>query len=156
MVFTADGLIDKVTPTHSGPDFVQRNVTVPDAVLTASSQREALTGPERAADDNYTTRWAAATNANGGWLRLDFKDSLDLTRVEILPEYAWKPYRFAVEVSANGQTWTKIADFTKDPVSGSPITVEKSVRAQHLRIVFPEDVKGRDISLFEVRTFQRR
>ena len=67
----------------------------------------------------------------------------------IRPEYAWKPYRFTIEASTDGKSWQVVDDFSKQPVSGSPIVKEKPVTARYLRLVFPDDVKGSDISLIE-------
>ena len=153
LIFNSEGLIEKVAATHSGPDFIQRNPQALPGTLTSSSQKDEFTGPGRAADDNYATRWAAAQDAQGAWLQLDFTKTSDLSRVEILPEYAWKPYRFSVEYSEDGQKWSTAADHTQQPAVGSPITITGKIHARYLRIVFPENVKGSDISLFELRAF---
>lgn len=151
--FTADGLIEKVTPTHQGPALVQGRAEsrslAAGAAVTASSQADDAHGPARVLDDNYATRWAAAKEAQGGWVQLDLGSRKQITRQEVRPEYAWKPYLFAVEASDDGQTWKTLADYTQAPVSGSPILIEKSIATRYLRLTFPERSKGADISLFE-------
>ncbi len=151
---TADGLIAKVVPTHAGPDFVQGRAEsrglAREAVVTASSQAAEHTAPAYVVDDNYATRWAAAPDAAGAWLQLDLGSAKAFSRLLIRPEYAWKPCRFRVEISHDGAAWRTLADHTAKPAKGSPIVIEKSATARHLRLVFPENVRGADISLFEV------
>jgi arabinoxylan arabinofuranohydrolase len=152
--FTADGQIDKVMPTHEGPAFLQGRTTgrrnlADSATVTASSQRDQFTGPERLFDDNYATRWAAGKDTRGGWLQLDFGKEQRCTSQELRLEYAWKPYRFKVDSSDDGKQWKTAADHTSSPATGSPILIEKPLIARYLRLVFPEDVKGDHISIFE-------
>ncbi len=151
---TADGRIAKVAPTHTGPDFVQGRAEsgglVRGAVVTASSRAGEHTGAAFVVDDNYATRWAAAPDAQGGWLQLDLGSVRDFSRVLLRPEYAWKPFRFRLEVSADGADWRTLADHGDTPAKGSPIVIEAPARARHLRLVFPADVRGSDISLFEL------
>ena len=112
---------------------------------TASSERDQFTGPERVLDDNYATRWVAANGAKGAWIQLDLGEVTSIARQLIRPEYAWKPYRFVAQASTDGNSWQTLADYTKQPASGSPIEIAKPVTARYLRLVFPEDVKGSDI-----------
>ena len=152
--FTAAGLIEKVVPTHTGPAFLRdrnagRKNLAATAVATASSQRDANTGPARVLDDNYATRWAAAQDAHGAWLQLDLGKEQAIATQELRLEYAWKPYAFTVEASLDGSRWTPLADYTATPVSGSPVVIRKPARARYLRLVFPDAPKGPAPSLFE-------
>jgi arabinoxylan arabinofuranohydrolase len=154
ITFTADGRIEKITPTHQGPPLVQGRVEsqsklTGNAEITASSEADGFTKATCALDDNFATRWAPAGDAKGAWLQLDLGSTQKIRRQLIRPEYAWKPYRFTIESSSDGKTWQKVEDFTRQPVTGSPIVVEKPIAARYLRIVFPEDVKGSDIGVFE-------
>ena len=152
--FTVDGRIEKIVPTHIGPAFLHDRSAglvnlAATALATASSQRDANTGPARVLDDNYATRWAAAKDARGGWLQLDLGSLQEITRQELRFEYAWKSYLFTAEASADGQTWTPFAEYTTTPATDSPVSIEKPVTARYLRLVFPDSVKGSDLSLFE-------
>ncbi len=154
IVFTADGRIGKITPTHEGPDLVQgRDESdarlLAGATVTASSEAGPLNAAACAIDDNYATRWAAARDAKGAWLQLDLGLPRTVRRHLIRPEYAWKPVRFTLEASADGRTWQLVEDLATRPVSGSPILIETPCEARYFRLVFPDDVKGSDISLFE-------
>jgi beta-xylosidase len=154
IVFTADGRIEKVVPTHKGPPLVQGRIESlaklsAGAKATASSEANAFTGAGCVLDDNYATRWTPAGDARGAWIQLDLGAAKNVTRQLIRPEYAWKPYRFTAQTSTDGKTWQVLADFTVNSVTGSPIEIAKPAVARYLRLVFPEDIKGSDISLFE-------
>ncbi|HEX8234968.1 MAG TPA: discoidin domain-containing protein [Abditibacteriaceae bacterium] len=157
MQFTADGLIEKVTPTHQGPPLVQgrdakRNLAE-NAGATASSQANEHTGAQRVLDDNYATRWAAAKNADGAWLQLDLGTLTSFQQQELRFEYAWKPYCFVVEISDDGRQWQTLADFRDSPVTGSPVLIKHEGKARFLRLVFSETDQSFNASLFEWAVF---
>lgn len=158
ITFTADGRIEKIIPTHEGPELVcgrvesEANLTA-NASITSSSDADAFTKAACALDDNYATRWAPARDAKGAWLQLDFGSVQSIKRQLIRPEYAWKPYRFAIEASTDGKTWKSIEDHTRQGIAGSPMISNNPIAARYLRLVFPEDVKGSDIGVFEWAVF---
>lgn len=81
--FTADGLIEKVVPTHEGPPLARGRMTGLPAAASASS------GDARyAVDDNYATLWRPE---KGSWLQLDLGTVKTFSIQEFLFEYAWKP-----------------------------------------------------------------
>jgi hypothetical protein len=167
--FNAEGTIDRVEPTHEGPAVVRDRLAgagleVIAAKATASSsagEAGGVHGPGRVVDDNYATRWAAEPGADGAWIKLDLGSVQRVSAVRILPEYAWKRLRFAVETSEDGQQWHTVADFTAEGggAQGSPIVVsgpaggpaDGAMQAQYIRLTFPADVKGNRISLWEVQ-----
>jgi len=158
ITFTADGRIEKISPTHHGPPLAQGRAEsiaklIANAKPTASSESNEFTRATYAFDDNYATRWAPAGDANGAWLQLDFGSVQKFERQIIRAEYAWKPYRFAIESSNDGESWIRIEDHTQDAITGSPIVSNKPVVARYLRLVFPEDVRGADIGIFEWAVF---
>jgi len=154
LVFTEDGRIKPVVPTHEGPALVQGQrdghggISL-GAKASASSEDSPATSPGFVLDGNYATRWAAAHDAKGAWLQLDLGAEKSISRQILRPEYAWKPYRFTVEASADGANWQTVADFLKEPATGSPIEIAHPMTARYLRLVFPEDVPGSAISFFE-------
>ncbi|MDQ3815094.1 MAG: family 43 glycosylhydrolase [Armatimonadota bacterium] len=152
--FTADGWMENVRPTHEGPALVRHrgagrtNLAAP-ASATASSQAGPLFGAARVLDGNYASRWAAAPDAAGAWLQLDLGARREFAMQELRFEYAWKPYRFTFEISQDGENWQPVADYTEKPALGSPILISAPGAARYLRLVFPADVSGQAISLFE-------
>jgi beta-xylosidase len=136
--FRADGTIGKVTPTHQGPPLVQgRNPGRLPATVTASSEAGPLQAARFATDDNQATLWQPADPASESWLQLDLGKSKRFSRMDLRLEYAWKPYRFAVQVSSDSRSWVTLADYRETPVSGSPVVVRSPGQARYLRLVFP-------------------
>lgn len=158
ITFTADGRIEKIVPTHQGPEFVQgreesKAKQSANASITSSSDADEFSKAAFALDNNYATRWAPSLDAKGAWLQLDLGSVQKIQRQLIRPEYAWKPYRFTIEASTDGKSWEKVEDHTQEAITGSPIISDKAVSARYLRLVFPEDVKGSDIGIFEWTVF---
>ena len=148
--FTADGLIEKVVPTHAGPAFIQRRAQATEGVvLTASSQRNPPTTADMAIDDNHATLWAAAAGDSAAWIQMDLGRQRSLTRQEIRFEYAWKTYRFLVEASADGKQWQPMADHRKQGVAGSPVVISAPASARYLKISFPASGMESEPAIFE-------
>lgn len=144
------GLMARVVPTHTGPVFLQgRQSGALAATATASSQLDETHSAARVCDDNYATRWAAAAGARGGWIQLDLGAVKAAVRQELRFEYAWKAYRFALEVSGDGVAWTTIADHRAVAIGGSPIVIAAPAQLRYARIVFPGDVPAESMSLWE-------
>ena len=139
--FTADGLIEKIRPTHTGPAFVRDREPAGNlattAVATASSALDELHGAARVLDDNYATRWTAAPGPGGNWLQLDLGTVKKITRSELRFEYAWKTYRFALETSSDGKTWALLADRRVEGSRGSPQLIPAPAECRYLRLTFP-------------------
>lgn len=146
-----DGLIENVVPTHSGPEFAQRNLAALPAVAYASNHASPAFSAANILDNNYATRWAASPDSVGAWIQLDLGFVRTISRQEIRPEYPWKPCRFSVEAWVDGYAWSLVANCTG--TMGSPIVIAKETTARYLRLVFPPEVKGSEISLFEWAVF---
>ncbi len=148
--FTADGLIEKVTPSHDGPAILRsQRQSSENITLTASGQRNSHTGPECAADDNYATLWAAPPGSTTAWLQADLGVARAITRQQIRFEYAWRTYQFRVESSADGKEWTTLADHVSKPTTGSPVIIESPVTARFVRLTFPSVEKGAEPGILE-------
>lgn len=169
--FTADNLIEKITPTHSGPAFIQgRAGKTFSAATSASSSCDESHDPTRVLDDNYATRWEPAPTDKTPWLQLDLGTAQKISRQEFRFEYAWKTYRFLLEMSLDGQSWQTFADYRESGVTGSPITImppvqshqmgnnpadrvliTSSVNARYVRLIFSRSESDPTPALFEWR-----
>jgi beta-xylosidase len=148
--FTTHGLIEKVMPTHTGPALVQnRDHDRLAAKATASSVLDDNYSATQVLDDNYATRWTPAADAAGGWLQLDLGREQPVGRIEVRFEYAWKSYRFALESSVDGKTWTTLADHRTTPFTGSPFIHTPAAATRFLRLTFPADIKPEEMSVWE-------
>lgn len=132
MIFSGDGLIAQVQPTHEGPALVRRQDDGRinrHARTTASSRRDEFSAPGHAVDLNFATRWSAAADDTGPWLQMDLGQTRDFSRQELRFEYAWRACPFRIESSPDGEIWTVVADFTEAPAGGSPVVVQQPGRA---------------------------
>ena len=152
LVRAGEGRIEKITPTHTGPPLVRDRLAGRDvlpATATASSEAAPHFAAQFAYDDNYATRWSPAREAKGAWLQLDLGSPQKFSRQEIRFEYAWKPYGFTLQTSDDGRQWQTLAAHTAKPLTGSPIILDQPATARYLRLQFPADEPGCDISVFE-------
>jgi beta-xylosidase len=156
--FTHDGLIEKIRPTHQGPELIRRPPDVrlnSRAILSASSERDQFSAARHAIDGNNTTLWSADPKESESWLCMDLGETSAFYRQELCFEYAWRPYAFVIEASEDGNSWTTLADFSHEPVAGSPIVVKASGRARYLRLCFPYNASGPVAAMFEWAVFGR-
>ncbi len=152
IVFTADGRIATVAPSHTGPAFIQgrdESTSLAFGALATASSQAPHTRAAFVVDDNYATRWSATPGAHGAWLQLDLGRAVTFKRQDLRFEYAWKSYRFALETSVDGHHWTNLADFTQSPASGSPVRIKAAGTARFLRLEFPGNARDPVPSLFE-------
>ncbi|MBD8679739.1 family 43 glycosylhydrolase [Sphingomonas sp. CFBP 13720] len=131
-----DGRIDRVAPGHSaavagfGP-----HRTVGLRWRAGGQGRDALHGPERAADDNYATAWAPASNAP--LLVADMGRVRRVSGSAVRMAFAHRNYALSVDASQDAKTWRTVA--TLPAASGSPIELRHPVTARYLRLRVPSD-----------------
>ncbi|KQM27411.1 glycosyl hydrolase [Sphingomonas sp. Leaf11] len=128
----ADGSIARVTPGHGGPVVGFAAHRARGLAWRASGTKTTPgNAPSRAADDNYATLWRAPADGSGQVIA-DLGRRRAVARSLVRPEYATRPYRFAVDASDDGRRWRPIvAAATR---SGSPITLDHAVTARYLRL----------------------
>jgi hypothetical protein len=86
--------------------------------------------PAAAADDNYATLWRAPEDA-APWIQADLGRVRSIGESLIRPEFPTKSYRFKVEASRDGRTWSKVTEFVGN---GSPIRLPHRTNARYLRL----------------------
>jgi hypothetical protein len=141
--FNAEGLIENIRPTHSGPAFLHSAANTPaplssgeNVAASASSSLDEFTGPSRVLDQNNASLWRPDASDARPWLIVDLGVVSEVRRQFVRFEYAWKDYHFKNESSLDGQTWTLVADHSVTPASGSPVLLDTPIRARYLRLVF--------------------
>lgn len=147
--FTADGLIEKIQPTHEAPDSFRRTPADIPGTFTSSSQRNSHTTASRASDANYATLWAASAESSDAWLQMDLGELRQVSSQSIRFEYAWRAYRFILSSSKDGSTWQTLADHRNQPVSGSPIAISTPTETRYLKIEFPAINKDSGAGIIE-------
>jgi hypothetical protein len=138
--------------------------TVVELMGTATADSEEATTSQmhpatHGNDGNATTRWCAANgNANHYWT-VDLGAVHEVTRVEVTWEYppaaAGLPYRYRIDISSNGTTFTPSIDKTAnmEVTSTQTVSFPASTMARHVRIVVTGLPTGAWASFFEASVF---
>ena len=104
---------------------------------TASSEQPG-NAIEAAVDGDEGTRWCAAGGSAPQWWRADFEKPQRVVAVEVDWEFPGREYRYLVETSRDGSTWTRAVDAEKGVKSPGvhelPTEVGTDVRA--VKVIF--------------------
>ncbi len=162
LVFTPDGLIQKVTPTHQGvvPRSVQR---VPQprnlafgAKVTASSSYSEWFRPAYAVDDNNATLWKPATCTDEEWLLIDLGEPTTFREVWTQFEYSTYYYQYKLETSVDGSQWSLYADQRANTRPASPCIDKGDATARYLRLtVTGRQKNGHFGGVWNVKVFDK-
>jgi alpha-L-fucosidase len=100
-------------------------------VASASSEEKSRGNLiKHAHDGDPNTRWCSNGMFSGSWWALDLQDSVTISSVRILWEQPAAPYSYKIEGSADGKTWTTLAEGE----SMGETKVSFTARARHVRI----------------------
>lgn len=130
---------------------------------TASSEIQGKEA-DKAADRTIKTWWSAKTGNVGECLQMDLGKVYPIEAVqtnfadEAFPLRTsgnpFVPYRYKIEASENGITWTPIADKSVSDVTNphSLIVLDKAVDARYVKITNMSELPGK-FSIFDLRVF---
>jgi arabinoxylan arabinofuranohydrolase len=152
------GLIKTVKPTHRGLQTAESisNQLTPISVShwTATSELSENYQAAFVGDQNYATLWKPRSDDLSPGVTVDFGAVVLLGKQELRLEYAWKPYRFTVKYSNDGELWKVLEEYMDSPVHGSPIVISSSIPVRYLRLEFsPESATS--AGLIEWRFFHQ-
>lgn len=130
---------------------------------TASSTLDGEHDPAKAFDENIGTSWAAATGHPGEWLQVDFGKPcrIDALQVNFADANSTAyghlndAYRYLLEVSDDGETWTTLVD-RKDNRRDAPheyVQLDRPVTARHARLTNVHTPGGAAFSVSGLRFF---
>ncbi|MET9468591.1 discoidin domain-containing protein [Streptomyces sp. NPDC006544] len=118
---------------------------------TASSSETSSLGPQNAFDGNAATRWASVEGKDPQWIRVDLGADATVSRVKLSWEAAYaKVYR--VEISADGSTWTRLANETAGN-GGTDDWTALSGKGRYLRVYGTARGTAYGYSLHEVEVY---
>ncbi|MGW7416154.1 discoidin domain-containing protein [Streptomyces sp. NPDC054863] len=118
---------------------------------TASSAETSALGAQYAFDGDPATRWASAEGADPQWVRVDLGATAAVSRVKLTWEDAYaKAYR--VEMSADGVTWTPIAQETAGD-GGTDDLTGLTGKGRYLRVYGTARGTSYGYSLFEAEVY---
>lgn len=120
-------------------------------LATSSSDEDSSLTPDKAVDGNTSTRWASAEGADPQWISIDLGNGAKVSRVKLSWEAAYaKTYR--VEISADGTTWTRLANETSGN-GGTDDWTGLTGTGRHLRIYGTARGTSYGYSLWEVAVY---
>ncbi|MFJ8431415.1 discoidin domain-containing protein [Kitasatospora sp. NPDC094019] len=118
---------------------------------TASSTESSSYAAGKAFDGNTGTRWASVEGKDPQWLRVDLGASATVSRIKLSWEAAYaKAYR--LEVSADGTTWTSVAD-EKAGNGGTDDWTGLSGKGRYVRLYGTARGTAYGYSLFEMEVY---
>ena len=108
-----------------------------------------------ATDGDTATRWCAADGGTGHWLHVDLGTATALTGVRIAWELPGKTYRYRVEGSTDGHTWSTLVDRTNNSDTGQVHTLPFIATVRHLRVTVTGLDTGCWASIREFEVYDR-
>ena len=132
------------TLCHATAMVVAAGSTPPDrpnlaGLVKATASSEQSGNPIAAAvDGDEGTRWCAADGSAPQWWRADFEKPQRVVAVELDWEFPGREYRYLVETSRDGTTWTKVADAEQGAKSPAvhELTTEAGSDLRAVRVTF--------------------
>ncbi len=113
--FNPDGTIKRVVPTQTGvgplqPLVQQETDLACGRYAGATSVRNGCYAAEHALDSNNASKWRAADNTYPQSLTVDLAGTHEISAVETSFEYPTLSYKYAIETSTDGKSWSLFAD----------------------------------------------
>ncbi|WP_038166939.1 discoidin domain-containing protein [Verrucomicrobium sp. BvORR106] len=104
-------------PAPAAPPAAAKDAT--QVKVTASSEETGKSNfAWKAVDGSKDSRWCANGGDRPQWLQLEFDKPQNLSGAKIVWESNAPIYPHKLETSADGKSWTVVADTTKDPKGG--------------------------------------
>ncbi|MER7757899.1 alpha-L-fucosidase [Kitasatospora sp. NPDC097643] len=110
-------------------DIARGCPTTADSVETSHGNVTA-----NAVDGDTSTRWCAADGGTGHWLQTDLGSVRQVTGARIAWELPAKAYRFRVDGSTDGSTWTTLADRTGNTTAAQVQVLTFTARTRYVRV----------------------
>jgi hypothetical protein len=148
---------DKFNPTREfSPDTVRDLLVVAKPAkgkASASTAQSAQNDPQKAIDGNEQTRWCASSASPEQWWRIDLEKPTDMKGAEIIWEMDRAGYRYLLEGSADGSTWTPLSDQKQNQNQGRHQLDFQAKGIRSLRITITGLPQNAWASIREVRLF---
>jgi putative heme-binding domain-containing protein len=140
------------------PKAKVKKVLVPENLAkgkqaTASGSENESHQPGAGNDGNPETRWCAPDNGDGYWWQVDLGKPEDLTGCAITWE-ADARYRYKIEGSADGKSWTTLTDQTQSQSTDQEREHRFNAKGiRHVRLTATDVEPGHWASFFEFELF---
>lgn len=112
--------------------------------------------PESAVDDDISTRWQAADGDRAAWLAIDLGRDYEIDTIEALWGSDEPGYRYEIESSSDGRSWSVVSDQRRNSFDGARHTLPLgSARMRHVRVTLAGWPSGRTAALRDLRVLGR-
>jgi F5/8 type C domain len=137
-------------------DTLLRHSLAQGKPLTASSSYQppwgAVPSPDKALDGDINTAWIARDDDKAPVLTVDLGKSCSVDAVELLWEYDEPGYRYLIESSADGKTWSLLSDQRSNTFAeGRHLITAKSAALRFMRLTMNAHPAGKRFSLRDWR-----
>ncbi|OLF49942.1 glycoside hydrolase family 2 [Streptococcus acidominimus] len=134
---------------------------------SASASEDPALSPDKAFDGKLDTRWASSVGHDQKVLSVDLGEVRDVASV-VLEWERKNASHYAIEVSQNGQDWTRVKTLTAKPEDFTDIiNLDQSQQARYVRLLvdqFDDTAEVRDgrsvtwatVSLYELNVFGKK
>ncbi|MFF2148754.1 alpha-L-fucosidase [Kitasatospora sp. NPDC058190] len=136
-----------VVPT----DIARGCPTTADSVETSHGNVTA-----NAVDGDTSTRWCAADGGTGHRLQADLGSVRPVTGARIAWELPGKAYRFRVDGSTDGSTWSTLADLSGNTTAAQVQTMTFTARTRYVRVTVTGLDAGAWASIRSLEVYDRR
>ncbi len=154
-LFSASGAVCARSPDRVGePD----NLALNKPARSSSVENEEH-GAAQANDGDPETCWRADDEPEDGpeWWQVDLEKPFDLSGCRIRWPFDGKRYRYKVEGSAEGKTWSLLSDQTKTTATSQvqDLKFQKAEQVRYVKITVTGLDEGCWVSICEVKVFGR-
>ncbi len=146
-------------PERYGPHSPEMGIAVGKPVTISGGTNEQHE-PERAVDGNswdQESDWHAVGLPQ--WLCIDLGKQEKIDSVQVFTRWANEIYQYTVEISSDAETWTMVADLSKNEVVASSLGFLHKFRpakARYVRVTGLRNVTNVGLHLVEVRVFRAK
>ncbi|GAB3890998.1 hypothetical protein GCM10029964_063450 [Kibdelosporangium lantanae] len=125
----------------------------PTTVDSEETARGNLAG--NATDGDTATRWCAADGNTGHWLRVDLGAQTALTGARVAWEFPNRTYRYRIQGSTDGTTWSTLMDRTGNTDTSQVHTLRFTSTARYVRLTVTGLDSGTWASVRQFEVFDR-
>lgn len=162
LLFTPEGDIENVIPTHTGVSALLKPNNLPEDIafgkhVEVSSYYNEDFRPSFLVDNNNGTLWRAKENSQSAWFCIDLEKSQDIATVELRFEYPTYAYQYLIETSEDGVLWTTFVDQSKNDRWASPVLEHGRGSARYVRVhILNTQIPGLPRGLWGVKVYGDR
>ncbi|MBS0211088.1 MAG: discoidin domain-containing protein [Planctomycetes bacterium] len=152
LLWSCGALNDKYLKPFT-PKQTRLNIAPGKKVTASSEESNKNNVAANAVDDNPMTRWCAANSQVNQWIAVDLGKAQEVTGLELLWESQNNAYKYRVEVSSDGNSWTPAIDAASNSQPGLNRHELKDVSGRYVRVTFLGSSAGGWGSIREVKIF---